>query len=165
MIKRMLLFFSAVAIISCLQAQDANYDESRVPEYVLPDPLVNEDGSAVKTASDWEKIRRPEVLSLFEQNVYGRVPDGDYIQSNEVIIHEQNALDGKADKYEIKISIEKNERVLSFNLLVFLPADAKAAVPVFMGCNFNGNHTIHPDPGILVPCPEKTAINIGNIML
>ena len=150
MIKRMLMFFSAVAIISCLQAQDANYDESRVPDYVLPDPLVNEDGSAVKTASDWEKIRRPEILGLFEQNVYGKVPDGDYIQSNEVLIHEQNALGGKADRYEIKISIEKNERVLSFNLLVYLPADAKAAVPVFMGCNFNGNHTIHPDPGILV---------------
>ncbi|MEE9461691.1 MAG: hypothetical protein V3V53_07655, partial [Bacteroidales bacterium] len=150
MIKGMLMFISAVAIISCLQAQEANYDESGVPDYVLPDLLTNSAGSEEKTASDWEKIRRPEVLSLFEQNVYGKVPDRYYIQSQEVLIHEQNALDGLADRYEIKISIEKNDRVASFNLLVYLPADAKTAVPVFIGCNFNGNHTIHPDPGILV---------------
>jgi hypothetical protein len=150
MIKRMLLFFSAVAIISCLQAQDANYDESRVPDYDLPELLVSEDGSAVKTASDWEKIRRPEILGLFEQNVYGKVPDGDFIQSNEVLIHQQNALDGLADRYEIKISIEKNDRVISFNLLIYLPADTQVPVPVFMGLNFKGNHTIHLDPGILL---------------
>ena len=146
----MLMFFSAVAIISCLQAQEENYDESRVPEYTLPDLLTSEAGSEVKTASDWEKIRRPEVLGLFEQNVYGKVPDGDYRQSNEVLIHQQNALEGKADRYEIKISFEKNDRVLSFNLLVYLPAGASEPVPVFMGLNFKGNHTIHTDPGILL---------------
>ena len=81
----MLMFFSAVAIISCLQAQEANYDESRVPDYVLPDLLTNEAGSRVKTVSDWEKIRRQEVLDLLEQNVYGKVPDGEYRQSHEVL--------------------------------------------------------------------------------
>jgi hypothetical protein len=147
---RMLMFFSAVAVISSLQAQEANYDESRVPEYVLPDLLVTEAGTAVKTAGDWEKIRRPEVLGLFEQYVYGKAPDRGYRQSHEVLIHQQKALDGLADRYEIKISVEKNDRVISFNLLVYLPADAKVPVPVFMGCNFNGNHTINPDPGILI---------------
>ena len=150
MTRRMLILICVVTTAMCSWSQEANYDESRVPEYVLPDLLTSEAGSEVKTASDWEKIRRPEVLRLFEQNVYGKIPDGDYSQSHEVLSHEQNVLEGKADRYEIKISIEKNDRVLSFNLLVFLPADAKAAVPVFMGCNFNGNHTIHPDPGILV---------------
>jgi hypothetical protein len=148
--KRIFIFLSLVAIVSGSQAQEANYDESMVPEYTLPDLLTAEDGSKVKTATDWEKIRRPEVLSLFEQFVYGRVPDGDYIQSNEVLIHQQNALEGKADRYEIKISIEKNDRVLSFNLLVYLPAGVSEPVPVFMGYNFNGNHTINPDPGILI---------------
>jgi hypothetical protein len=150
MIKRILMFFSAIAIISCSQAQEANYDESRVPDYVLPELLVNEDGSKVKTASEWEKIRRPEVLGLFQQNVYGRVPDGDYSQSHEVLVHEQNALGGLADRYEIKISIEKNDREISFNLLVYLSADTKVPVPVFMGYNFDGNHTIHPDTGIIL---------------
>lgn len=144
------MFFSAFAIISCLPAQEANYDESRVPDYVLPDLLTNETGSELNTARDWEKIRRPEVLDLFEQYVYGKVPEGDYRQSHEVLSHEQNVLDGAGDRYEIKISIEKNDRVLSFNMLVYLPADTKGSVPVFMGLNFNGNHTIDTDPGILI---------------
>jgi hypothetical protein len=150
MMKRLLIFLSALAVISCLQAQEANYDESRVPEYILPKLLTAENGSKVKSADDWEKTRRQEVLDLFEQNVYGRVPEGDYIQTNEVLIHQQNALEGKADRYEIEISIEKNDRVLSFILLVYLPAGASEPIPVFMGYNFNGNHTINPDPGILL---------------
>jgi hypothetical protein len=150
MIKRILIFFSTIAIILCSQAQEANYDESMVPDHILPDLLTNEDGSEVKTVSDWEKIRRPEVLGLFEQNVYGKIPDGEYRQSHEVLYHEQNALDGLADRYEIKISIEKNDQKLSFNLLVYLPAAAGWPVPVFMGLNFKGNHTIHHDPGILL---------------
>jgi len=143
------MFLGAVALIYCLQAQEANYDESKVPDYVLPDLLTNEVGSRVKTVSDWEKIRRPEVLDHLEQNVYGKVPDGEYRQSHEVLYHEQNALDGLADRYEIKISIEKNDQKLSFNLLVYLPAGASGPFPVFMGLNFKGNHTIHHDPGIL----------------
>ena len=150
MTRRMLILICIVFTSICSWSQEANYDESRVPEYTLPELLTAEDGSKVKTARDWETIRRPEVLDLFEQNVYGRVPDGDYSQSHEVLSHEQNVLEGKADRYEIKISIEKNDRVLSFNLLVFLPADTEGPVPVFMGLNFKGNHTIHSDPGILL---------------
>jgi len=150
MIKKILMFFGAFSIISCLPAQEANYDESNVPDYVLPELLTNETGSEVKTARDWEKIRRPVVVDLFEQYVYGKVPEGDYRQSHEVLSHEQNALDGLADRYEIKISIERNDRVISFNLLVYLPADTRVPVPLFIGCNFDGNHTIHPDTGILL---------------
>jgi hypothetical protein len=152
MIRIILIACCMITAIACMQekVKEANYDESRVPEYVLPDLLTNGDGSKVKTADDWEGIRRPEVLGLFEQNVYGKVPDGDYSRSDEVLIHQQNVLNGKADRYEIKISIEKNDRMISFNLLVYLPADTKVPVPLFMGYNFDGNHTIHPDTGILI---------------
>jgi hypothetical protein len=36
------------------------------------------------------------------------------------------------------------------DLLVYLPNAAKKPVPVFLGLNFNGNHTIHHDPAIAV---------------
>lgn len=52
----------------------ANSDESKVPPYTLPDPLLFEDGSPVQTASDWQK-RRKEIVELFDREVYGRVPD------------------------------------------------------------------------------------------
>ena len=44
------------------QSRGFNYDESKVPEYTLPDPLVLADGDLVKTAKVWEAKRRPEVL-------------------------------------------------------------------------------------------------------
>ncbi len=52
-----------------------NYDESAVPAYELPGPLVFEDGSTVSDVRDWPK-RRAEILALFEEHVYGRTPAG-----------------------------------------------------------------------------------------
>jgi hypothetical protein len=148
MVTRLLILYCLLFIASCRQGKDANYDESKVPEYTLPELLVNADGSDVRTVEDWERIRRPEILDLFAEHVYGRVPDGDYSQSNEIVVHQLNALDGLADRYEVQISIGRNDRVVSFNMLVFLPADAEEPAPLFMGYNRDGNHTIHPDPGI-----------------
>ena len=40
-----------------------NYDETKVPEFELPDPLKLLSGKPVKTARQWKQKRRPE-LSL-----------------------------------------------------------------------------------------------------
>ena len=150
MSTRFLLLLLLASVSAGSWSQQANYDESSVPFYVLPDPLKRADQSPVLTAEDWEKNRRPEVLGLFQENVYGRVPDGDYRQSYEVLSQNPEALNGRAEKYQIRIAIERNDRKLSFDLLVYLPADAKKPVPLFLGHNFNGNHTIHADPDIRV---------------
>jgi hypothetical protein len=34
------------------------------------------------------------------------------------------------------------------DLLLYLPAHRRGPVPIFLGLNFQGNHSIHPDPGI-----------------
>ena len=51
----------------------SNYNESVMPAYTLPDPLVMFDGRPVKTAADW-KARRAEILKTYEEDIYGRVP-------------------------------------------------------------------------------------------
>ncbi len=53
----------------------ANYDESKANPYpVLPDPLKLANGKPVKTAKDWWKKRRPELVEIFDREIYGRTP-------------------------------------------------------------------------------------------
>jgi hypothetical protein len=52
----------------------ANFDESKVTLYSLPDPLVLNDGKRVKNAKVWWKKRRPEIIEAFDREIYGRVP-------------------------------------------------------------------------------------------
>jgi hypothetical protein len=52
----------------------ANFDESKVPPYSLPDPLVLNDGKKVTTAAMWWQHRRPEIVEDFDREIYGRVP-------------------------------------------------------------------------------------------
>ena len=53
----------------------ANYDETKVPKYELPDSLTMRDATRVNSAKDWMEKRRPEVLELFREQVYGRSPE------------------------------------------------------------------------------------------
>jgi hypothetical protein len=52
----------------------ANFDESKVPPYSLPDPLTLKNGKKVKTAKMWWQRRRPEIVEDFDREIYGRVP-------------------------------------------------------------------------------------------
>src|ERR1017187_1333184 len=53
----------------------ANYDESKANPYpILPDPLVLNDGKKVSSAKIWRSARRPQIVELFDREVYGRVP-------------------------------------------------------------------------------------------
>ena len=53
-----------------------NYDELTANPYLYwPDPLTTFSGEKVKDAEMWRKVRRPELVSAFENEVYGRVPE------------------------------------------------------------------------------------------
>ena len=77
-----LLILALVAFVSCNVAAQtyegkylkANYDESKVPEYDLPNVLSSFEGKSIKTVEDWEKFRRPEIVDFFTQNMFGEVP-------------------------------------------------------------------------------------------
>jgi hypothetical protein len=53
----------------------ANFDESKVAPYSLPDPLVFKNGQKVTTSAAWWKRRRPEIVGDFDSEMYGRVPE------------------------------------------------------------------------------------------
>lgn len=140
-----LLIFS-VALYG--QAFVANYDESKMPPYTLPDPLIFNSGKPVKSAADW-KIRRAEILELFENEVYGKTPAGKVHLSSLVTTEDKEALNGRALRREIQLTVEMDGRALVMNVLLFLPKSGKKH-PLFLGLNFSGNHTISDDPGISI---------------
>src|SRR5574340_725329 len=70
-----------------------NYEESRVPAYVLPDPLATTRGR-VTTSEKW-RARRAEILDLFRDNVYGRSPGRPEQSSFAVIEESPRAMDGR----------------------------------------------------------------------
>jgi hypothetical protein len=53
----------------------ANYDEAKGNPYPdLPDALKFDNGKPVRSASQWWKRRRPQIVEHFDREVYGRVP-------------------------------------------------------------------------------------------
>lgn len=125
-----------------------NYDESKVPRYTLPDPLVMLDGQKVTDARTWRDKRRPEILKIFKTQVYGRSPARPGNMTFEVIDRDPQALGGAATRKQVSVYFAGQSGGPSMNILVYLPNKAAKPVPVFLLMNFEGNHTVHPDPGI-----------------
>ncbi|MDP7440946.1 MAG: acetylxylan esterase [Verrucomicrobiota bacterium] len=145
----------AIATLTGLTMSDstlpaANYDEAKVPKYELPDPLTMRDGTKVKSASDWIEKRRPEMLELFREHVYGRSPERPSGLKFKVIQNDATALDGRAIRREVLITFARKEATPEATLLIYLPRNTNGPVPAFLTINFDGNHTIHPDPGISI---------------
>jgi hypothetical protein len=117
-------------------------------EYVLPELLRLSYGTEVTDSATWMQKRRPEIRALFEDEVYGRIPDQKIAAEVSLASLDREALNGKAIRKEVVLSFENGGRHLDLNVLVYLPAKSKGPVPAFVGLNFYGNHTIHTDPGI-----------------
>jgi len=146
-VVRLLRLCAAVALLSfCALAQKPipNYDEAKVPVYTLPDPLKMRSGEPVRDAATWQNKRRPELVQLFESQMFGRTPAAWPKASFELTSIEIGALGGKATRKEVSIRVAGK----SMRLLLYLPAGARGPVPVFVGLNFQGNHAIIAHPGV-----------------
>jgi len=127
-----------------------NYEESKVPTFEVPDPLVTFSGDKINSVRKWEKVRRPELLGFFENKVYGKLPKTLKIDSYKILEQDDNALNGKAKRKQVELTFKNNDKILSFTILLYLPKDMDKA-PVFLGYNFYGNHTITEDKAVLIP--------------
>ncbi len=163
---------------SMLLAQhNVNYDEEKVPKYVLPELLQLQNGEKVTSVEQWEKLRRHEIMELFASKVYGRTPTDRIKVTYETITKNPNALRGKATAWQVRFtfssgnrnksdtgngnengkenkgsygSMSKNETREAI-LLLYIPNKRKGKVPVFVGYNYNGNHSITHDVTVLYP--------------
>lgn len=125
-----------------------NYDEAKVPRFTLPDPLVSNEGAPVSSTSQWQRNRRGEILRHFEEAVYGKRPGKPEALEFAITSLDENALGGKARRKQISVLFEGGGRPFAVHVLIYLPKDASKPAPLFIGYNFNGNHSVNADPGI-----------------
>ena len=150
--KHFILFIAFLLSAGMTIAQEnVNYDESKVPDYVLPDPLVFNDGTKVSTVEQWENQRRAELLELFFSQMYGRTPQDKIKVTYETLSENPNFLNGKATAKQVKFLFTNGKKNHEAVLLLILPNQAKGKVPVFVTYNYKGNHSVSPDPSILLP--------------
>ena len=122
-----------------------NYDEAKVPDYTLPDPLLTIDGDPVANAADWAN-RRGEILSLFETHVYGRTPGTVDVRSR--VMEEAEASGGRGLRRQVRVYFTPELRPY-MDVLMYIPRTS-GPCPMFVGLNFQGNHTVQDDPEIIL---------------
>ena len=102
-------------------------------EMTFPDPLKFPDGRAVTTPQEWQKVRRPEILELFREHVYGRAPVGrpDALRF-EVTDLSTNALNGAATRKLVEIHFSGPGGTGTIHLVVFIPNKRTKPSPGFV---------------------------------
>jgi hypothetical protein len=131
-----------------------NYDESRANPYTtLPDPLLLNNGRKVVTKTTWFKQRRPEILELFDREVYGRVP-ADVPKVHWQVVETTHDTEGGVPVITKKLigHVDNSSYPLitvDIDLSLTTPANATGPVPVIMEFSFEGY------PGLKLPPPPE----------
>ena len=154
MIRRILLLLVLSGMGAGLSAQPINTKESKVPSYTLPDPLLTEAGKVVKNRRQWEKVRRPELMALFETEMFGKMPGKPADMHFKLLSSDAEALGGKATRKEVAVYFDAAEKVYMV-LLMYVPNDRIGPVPAFLGVNFKGNHGTTDDPEVSMPTDQQ----------
>ncbi len=144
------LCFIQLFLLASFFTYAQNYDEDKVPDYELPEILVGLNGEKAKKIEQWENTRRKEILELFKEHIYGYQPATRLQTVFQEVSYDSNTLYQRAIKKEVQVLFIGQKDTIDMNLLIFLPKQAEGAVPIFVGLNFYGNHTIHADPSISI---------------
>jgi hypothetical protein len=124
-------------------SKEFNYYEEKVPAYSLPDILKMNDGTPVKTSRQWTN-RREEVLEMFRNDVFGRVPSTSYETSFKVINTDKNAMGGASTLKQVEININSEGKSLKINLTLFVPNNSHKPAPAFLLINNRGPAVADP---------------------
>jgi hypothetical protein len=125
----------------------------------LPDPLLSLDGKRVRNARDWTGKRRPEILRLYEQHVFGRTPATPAPIRYELRAEKRDALDGLAIRKIVRLYLLGRKDGPWADLLLYAPAKSARSSPAFLGMNYLGNQSITEEPDIPVTPAWVLAFN------
>ncbi|MDA7644403.1 hypothetical protein N8564_04280 [Verrucomicrobiales bacterium] len=123
------------------------FDESRVPEYTLPDPLAarSENDGPIGNPGDWATRRRPALLQQFRENVYGVRPDTSYQIDYKEVGRRENAFGIGATARQIRATVQARGRPHSFDFVIIIP---QFATPVPVIVHINNRHLVPLDKAV-----------------
>ncbi len=121
-----------------------NYDEETVPTYNLPDLLQTKGGKKVKNVFTWEKKRRPELLNLFEENIYGKMPNSFDSIKFKITNEATDAMNGKAHLKEVQITVWNKGNSVSIPIVLFIPNHLNKPAPTFLLINNRSKRNTDP---------------------
>ncbi len=129
----------------------------------LPDPLVMNNGKKVTGPKQW-RDRRKELIDLFTHEMYGVMPGRPANMTFKVFDLNKQALNGKATREQVTIYFNGKPDGPHMDMLLYLPNGSVGPVPVVLGLNFSGNHTVAPDTGIRISTSwmEKSGKGVVN---
>jgi hypothetical protein len=128
-----------------------NYDEEKVGDYTVPDPLLGKSGRRITDAKSWRDGRRGEILQDFRDLMYGHTPDLAVKLRAKVVATRKDAVDGLATRTIVKLQLFDDPEAPSIDLMYCLPNQRTTPAPMFLGLNFAGNASIEVDSAIPLP--------------
>ena len=145
---------------------DVVREESKVPPYQLPPILVTGDGRRVTTPEEWFRIRRPEILGLFGNLIYGVVPQPEdpVRTTHEVVRRDPALLDGKATRKDVRLRFANGRGTAEIQVLVFTPNGTKGPAPAFLLHSFSGTRDDSHDPDPAKPGRLRNGVPLGRLL-
>ena len=112
-----------------------NYREELVPSFSLPPLLELSSGDSVSDSRTWETQRRPEIVRLLAESVYGHVPEGLERLSMHLLRADDAAMGGAATAKVVEIRMGVAYRESKMTLKLLLPNERKKPCPLFLLIN------------------------------
>jgi hypothetical protein len=151
-----------------------NYSEDSVGTYTLPNPLLLNNGKTVRSADEWLKKRRPEIIRLYEENQFGKMPGRPAGLHFNVFDKGTPVFNGKAIRKQVTVYFTSDTSSHKMDILFYVPAAAIKPVPLLLHIAFSANINVINDAGIKdgyvwtregkrIPAKEATYPNKLNI--
>jgi hypothetical protein len=126
-----------------------NYDEAKVGNYTLPDVLTLNNGQKVIDKQTWLSKRRPEIVKLFEENQFGKMPGRPHALAFRVFEKGTPVFDGTAIRKQVTVYFTSDTADHKMDILIYTPVNLTKPVPLLLMISFSPNSSMVPnDPGV-----------------
>lgn len=144
---------------------DVIREESKVPAYQLPAALVSAEGRPITTPEELFRIRRPQLISIFCNLIYGVVPNPETpVQTSvELLKTNRSFMGDKSVRKDVRLRFHNTQRDAELRIRVFTPQAAGKPSPVFLLHSFSGTRDAGHDanPGQEGPRLADAALRSG----